>query len=223
MQPGGETSVKVLISDFDGTMTQHDFYRLAIDCLIPADTPDHWAAYRAGTITHFEALRRYFAAIRAPLADVLTVVHRMQPDPALSSAVHSLQQAGWRIVVASAGCDWYIRQLLQEAGLTVELHANAGHFVDGQGLLMERPAATPFPSAALGIDKAGIVRHWLAAGATVAFAGDGLPDADPARLVSAELRFARADLATVLQREGLPFHSFRVWSDIARTLLSPSL
>ena len=56
---------KVLVSDFDGTMTQYDFYKLAIEFLLPADTPDYWVEYRAGTITHFEALRRYFAAIRA--------------------------------------------------------------------------------------------------------------------------------------------------------------
>ena len=55
----------VLVSDFDGTMTGHDFYKLVIESLLPPDTPDYWAMYRAGTITHFEALRRYFAAIRA--------------------------------------------------------------------------------------------------------------------------------------------------------------
>jgi 2-hydroxy-3-keto-5-methylthiopentenyl-1-phosphate phosphatase len=57
--PGG-----VLVSDFDGTMTRHDFYKLAIESLLSPDTPDYWAEYRAGTITHFEALRQYFAAIR---------------------------------------------------------------------------------------------------------------------------------------------------------------
>ena len=54
----------VLVSDFDGTMTRHDFFKLAIAQLLPADTPDHWADYRSGKITHFEALRLYFSALR---------------------------------------------------------------------------------------------------------------------------------------------------------------
>src|SRR5262249_50076752 len=98
----------VLVSDFDGTMTRHDFYKRAIESLLPPDTPDYWAEYRAGTITHFEALRRYFASIRASEAELLAVVARMELDPELPAAVASLRRAGWEVVVTSAGCDWYI-------------------------------------------------------------------------------------------------------------------
>ena len=77
----------VLVSDFDGTMTRHDFYKLAIESLIPPDVPDYWAEYRAGRLTHFEALRRYFGTIRAGVADVLAVVDRMEPDPQLRDDV----------------------------------------------------------------------------------------------------------------------------------------
>src|SRR5262245_15953491 len=102
----------VLVSDFDGTMTRHDFYQLAVESLLPPDTPDQWTAYRAGTVTHFEALRRYFAAIRADEAAVLAVVKRMELDPRLPAAVRALRDAGWSVVVTSAGCAWYIRRLL---------------------------------------------------------------------------------------------------------------
>jgi 2-hydroxy-3-keto-5-methylthiopentenyl-1-phosphate phosphatase len=53
----------------------------------------------------------------------------------------------------------------------------------------------------------------------VAFAGDGFPDAESARLVPGPLRFARADLATVLDQERLQYRPFGSWSDIARLLL----
>ena len=61
------------LSDFDGTMTHNDFYKLAVELLVPKDTPNYWSEYRAGTITHFEALRRYFATIRSPEEEVLRV------------------------------------------------------------------------------------------------------------------------------------------------------
>jgi len=209
----------VLVSDFDGTMTRHDFYKLVIESLLPPDTPDYWAMYRAGTITHFEALRRYFAGIRASEDEVLAVVRRMELDPALPAAVAVLDRAGWKVVVTSAGSDWYIRRLLAEAGVEVEVYSNPGQFVPGKGLLMEMPTGSPYLSSSLGVDKTAIVRSYVGAGRPVAFAGDGFPDAEPARLVPDGLRFARGDLANVLDQERLSFRPFETWSDISRVLL----
>lgn len=210
---------KVLVSDFDGTMTEHDFYKLAIKSLLPPDTPDYWAEYRAGVITHFEALRRYFAAIRATEEVILSVVRQMNLDAGLPAAVQSLRLAGWEIIVASAGCGWYIHRLLSEAGVSLEVYSNPGEFKAGQGLQMEMPLDSPFRSRTLGTNKTAIVEHFLAEGRTVAFAGDGFPDAEPARLVPGYLRFARGDLANALQTEGLKFHRFAAWSDIVSILL----
>src|SRR5438270_5310877 len=100
----GSGQVGVLVSDFDGTMTRHDFYKLAIESLLPPDTPDYWAEYRTGAITHFEALRSYFAAIRASEDEMVAVVKQMDLDAQLPAAVESLRRAGWAVVIASAGC-----------------------------------------------------------------------------------------------------------------------
>lgn len=209
----------VLVSDFDGTMTRHDFYKLAFESLLPRNTPDYWAQYRAGAITHFEALRSYFANIRASEDEVLAVVKQMELDANLSAAVESLRQAGWSVVITSAGCDWYIRYLLADAGAGVEIHANPGRFEAGKGLVMEMPTESEYWSPTLGVDKAQVVRQRLAEGRTVAFAGDGFPDAEAARLVPEDLRFARGDLAAVLRGEHAAFHAFSTWSDIADILL----
>ncbi len=92
-------------------------------------------------------------------------------------------------------------------------------FETGKGLLMEIPTSSPYWSPTLGVDKTGVVRDFLNQGLTVAFAGDGFPDAEPARLVPAERRFARGDLAGVLRGEHLLFYPYDVWSDIASRLL----
>ena len=123
-------------------------------------------------------------------------------------------------MVTSAGCDWYIRRLLGAAGVEVEVHSNPGRFEAGKGLLMEMPTGSPYLSQTLGVDKKEVVRRLVAERRTVAFAGDGFPDADPARLVPGDLRFARGDLVSVLRTEGLSFHAFETWSDIARVLLA---
>jgi 2-hydroxy-3-keto-5-methylthiopentenyl-1-phosphate phosphatase len=210
---------KVLVTDFDGTLTRRDFYELVRSELVPRGTPNYWDQYRTGQITHFQALAGYFASITADEATVLELVNRMEIDPRLKTAVAELQDAGWRIVIASAGCRWYIDRLLAQAGVQLELHANLGTFQPGRGLLMELPKDSAYFSPTHGIDKAAVVNQSLASTQTVAFAGDGYPDFDAAKLVPATLRFARGDLAETLTREGLPFHPFHEWSEVARYLL----
>jgi 2,3-diketo-5-methylthio-1-phosphopentane phosphatase len=214
------SSRRVLVTDFDGTITKNDFYELVARHLLPSDTPDYWAEYQAGRITHFEALRGYFAAIRADEAAVLRVVEQMKIDPKLAASIAWLRSAGWEVVIASAGCRWYIERHLAAAGVRAELHANPGRFEPGQGLLMDLLRDSPFFSPTLGIDKAAVVRHYQAAGCEVAFAGDGFPDVDPSRLVPGELRFARLALAQVLTKARQPFHRFHVWSDIVPRLVA---
>jgi 2,3-diketo-5-methylthio-1-phosphopentane phosphatase len=217
-KPLDQRRTGILVSDFDGTMTRTDFFALALESLVPPDLPAYWDEYLAGRMTHFEVLRAIYGAIRTSEAEALAVLPRMGLDPDLAAGLAVLRQAGWEVVVASAGCAWYIRRLLAGAGVELEVHANPGRFEEGRGLVLELPAASPFFSPTLGIDKAGVVRAGLATGRPVAFAGDGYPDAEAARLVRPELRFARRDLAEKLAQEGLPFRAFEAWFDVARAL-----
>ncbi len=119
---------RLLVSDFDGTMTRYDFFDLARQELPSIATRDHWTDYVDGRITHFEALARIFADIRTDLPTMQATADRMELDPNLKDSVTRLQQAGWRIIIASAGCAWYIRYLLDKAGVELEVHANPGVF-----------------------------------------------------------------------------------------------
>jgi 2,3-diketo-5-methylthio-1-phosphopentane phosphatase len=206
------------ITDFDGTLAQHDFFRLALERLVPASVPDYWQEYRAGRLTHFEAMRLYYTAIQASEAETLAALEALNLTPELAVWVKRLERAGWKVVVASAGCAWYIRHLLQQQKVDLEVYANPGRFVAGQGLVMELPVDSPFFSPTHGIDKAAIVRAAQRSGGRVAFAGDGFPDAPAARLVTPDLRFATASLALALEQEGLPFHRFDRWAEVAEAL-----
>jgi 2-hydroxy-3-keto-5-methylthiopentenyl-1-phosphate phosphatase len=107
---------------------------------------------------------------------------------------------------------------LQRAGVELPVFANPGRFTPGGGLHMRLPVGSPVFSPTLGIDKAALVRRGLEQGRVVAFAGDGYPDAEAARLVAPQFRFARHDLARALDREGLPYRRFERWADVARAL-----
>lgn len=212
----------ILVSDFDGTMTANDFYKLAVERLLTPEDLAPWGEYRAGRLTHFQALRLIFGRIRAGEAALLELVRDMAPDPLLAESVARLKAAGWRVAVASAGCAWYIRRILDGLGLSdeLEVHANPGAPAPDGSLRMDMPEGSPFLCAETGVDKAGVVRHHQRAGAVVAFAGDGFADLDAALAVAPPLRFARADLAQALTERGEGFRPFSRWHEVAEALLS---
>ncbi len=208
-----------LVTDFDGTLTRHDFFQLVLERLVPPGTPDYWQDYRAGRLTHFEAMRAYYSAIRASEEETLRIVEAMELEPDLAGWVGRLQQAGWKVIVASAGCAWYIEHLLRRQGVMIDVYANPGRFVAGQGLLMDLPIRSPYFSPSHGIDKAALVQAAQRASSRVAFAGDGYPDVPAARLVTPELRFATAALTVALDQEGLPYRRFERWAEVAQALV----
>ena len=210
---------RCLVSDFDGTMTKHDFFELARRHLPSADSHDYWRDYLAGTITHFEALAAIFGAIRADGAAMEDVLLRMELDARIPEALARLRAAGWEVIVASAGCDWYIRRLLSRAGVALEVHANPGHFAPETGLAMALPVASPYFHPETGIDKTALVRAVLARDPEAVFVGDGRPDLAPALEVLPGRRYATGWLAGQLRERGEGFHPFESWSQIADHLL----
>lgn len=213
------TTGPVLVTDFDGTLTQRDFYGLVRDRLLPANTPDFWDAYRRGDLTHFEALHAYFAAARPGEEALVALIDDMGLEPRLAEGVALLEQAGWTVVVVSNGCRWYIDRALARAGVSLEVHANPGRVIEGR-LEMLRPEGTRFPSPQTGVSKEAVVRSFLDAGRTTGFAGDGPPDLEPALLVAAKRRFARGHLAAALTERGETYRPYERWLDVAQALVA---
>ena len=211
----------ILVSDFDGTITRFDFYRLVLERLISRDPQavDPWTEYREGRLTHFDALNAVFQLASPGETGLREAVRAMEPDPGLAERVAALRSQGWDVVAASAGCRWYIDQLLREAGVAIEVHANPGAIVEGR-LVMERDTESLFYSFETGIDKAKVVRHAMTVARNVAFAGDGYPDLPAARLVVPSLRFATGALAQELERLGDDFRRFDRWADVADALIA---
>lgn len=215
----------ILITDFDGTLCRQDFYQLAVAHLLPANVPNYWQDYLDQKLTHFEVLRSYFAEIRCSEAEVERVLERMELQPELPGLLAKLRAAGWEIAIASAGCAWYIARLLKHLEQCPAIHANPGRFVEGQGLLMSLPYGQPFFSPINGIDKAAIVKAAIAkvGQANVAYAGDGLTDVVPSLLVNEVFRFARSELARVLEQKNQKFQEFERWEQVVNGLIAGNI
>jgi 2,3-diketo-5-methylthio-1-phosphopentane phosphatase len=208
----------VLVTDFDGTMTRHDFFRCAIEQLLSPDDTEPWQRYEHGELSHFDALARIFARIRAPMEAIDRVLDSMELDERVATAVDTLHRQGWTVVVVSNGCKWYIDRLLNRIGVRLPVISNPGRYEPEQGLLMSLPEQSPFFRSDVGIAKEQVVQHYRRSGRTVAFAGDGRPDVDPALLVDSRHCFATGWLNERLDQMGHPHQRFQRWSEIAAEL-----
>jgi 2,3-diketo-5-methylthio-1-phosphopentane phosphatase len=210
------------VSDFDGTITGSDVYALIADRYMPRGHPDYFAEYRAGHITHFEAMQAYFHFAPSEPQALVRLLRDTEPDPQFADCVRRLEASGWDLIIVSAGSTWYIEQILRTAGVFATIHANPGQIEEGRGLVLRLPSESPFFSPQIGIDKAGVVRAAIERYKEVAFAGDGLPDIEPALLIAPSLRFARRSLAQALDDRGEPYRPFQTWSEVVEALLSKS-
>lgn len=210
----------LLVTDLDGTLTEHDVHRLVFERLRPAGAGDPWAQTRRGERTQLSALQEVFRWIADPAAlDALLDDVGLPAD--LAALVDRLAAVGWEVAVVSAGCQVYVDRLLERAGVRLTARANPGRFVPGEGLVMEPlPADDPAASPSYGIDKAVVLRQLAAGYEQVAFAGDGLADLGAARLVPDHLRFARGELAEAAAREGLPTRPFTTWAEVAAAVVA---
>jgi 2-hydroxy-3-keto-5-methylthiopentenyl-1-phosphate phosphatase len=206
-----------LVSDFDGTITQTDFFTLLVERYLPAHAPDFLEEWRTGKRTHFDAMQGYFDYAPADEHALEQLMRDTNPDPDLKTAVGRLADVGWDVIVVSAGCSWYIERIL--IGVPAVIHASPGSIDPNGGLKMRLPVESPFFSPTHGIDKAAVMRDAVARYARVAFAGDGPPDLDSILMTSPDLRFARGWLANELARRGERFRPFQRWSEVATALL----
>ena len=209
---------KIFVSD--GTITNKDFYSLLAERYVPANEPDYFARYQEGRISHFEAMAAYFAFAPTEEQQLEERLTASQPDPDLGASAAVLRRADWKFWAVSAGFSWYVERVLSRAGVAATVYSNPGRLENGRGLVLEKlDPSSPYHSASVGVDKSAVVQHALHVAESVAFAGDGPPDLQPALLVRPELRFARGRLADGLRQQGEGFRGFSRWTEIVRRLM----
>lgn len=225
----------ILVTDFDGTFTRRDFFDLILERHGSPQARAAWQGYLDGKLTHVEGIGGVFSALRTDEAGAEALVGALDPAPGTAAGVRRLQAAGWEVVIASAGCRWYIDRLLARLGLQVTVHAAGGTFTPATGLVMTPDRGSPFFHPELSIDKPAVVRDALnrdtlnrgalnARGAlpcdpVVACAGDSGTDREGCLLVPPERRFATGRLARRFAAEGVPHVAVDAWPQIAEHLL----
>ncbi len=203
------------VSDFDGTITDDDFFNYVIKEYLDDKALAPWRDYLAGTKTHFNALKEIFQQIKVEETELHRLISTIRIDSHIHSVFKLCQQNNIPIYICSAGNDYYIKQLIGEELEQYNIHliTNTATYSKEQGLEMQSlPQSSPFYDKEVGLSKSSIVKHLKSEGYFIVFAGDGPPDIKPALL--SDTVFARKTLLKECERLDIETQKFNTYLDI---------
>lgn len=198
------------VSDFDGTLTEKDFYHIIIDTYLQEWGRPFYEDWKKTKKINVEFLNKILGSIGRTEEEILEEIHRIPLDEYAIDFIHRVQKAGGAFYILSAGTIYYIDRLLAYHGIEdVTVISMSGVFKDG-GIEVTPDEKSPYFSEIFGINKAKVVEDLKKEFETVFFAGDSEPDLGAAK--AADIAFAKKDLKELLskeQEEFVPFEKFR--------------
>jgi 2-hydroxy-3-keto-5-methylthiopentenyl-1-phosphate phosphatase len=210
-----------LFLDFDGTMTTTDvgnefFHTFGGDrCL------DLVKEYREGRLSAQECFRGETEAMGmfdpAAAAQFLTTIHVRS---GLVPLLDLCRQSGIAVCVLSDGLDYYIRTILQHAGVTgVPFFANA--FVPPRPGEHSGTAGIEFPFENAECDRCGCCKRNVMLRLSgerdvMIYVGDGFSDRCPVQY--ADVVFARGELQTYCREENISYFHYDTLDDVRARL-----
>lgn len=206
----------LLISDFDGTVSEIDFFWQILNRRFPNGESSDYSAYLEKKIFAFELLSKIFRDMGMSEAELDEEISSIKIDKSFTDTAKWILTHGGDICILSAGCDYYIKRRLQKEGLgEIPVISNHGVYSDG-GICMERMINSPWYNENSGIDKGKATADLKKDYAFTAYAGDGTFDAPAARIT--DLKFAKRQLEAILKKENTDYYLLTGF-DIIREVL----
>ena len=200
------------ISDFDGTLTKKDFYKILSDAYIKEDLSSLIKSWKDGKIKDREYLSYVFNNVKRSEAEILEDILNIPFDPFAKDFIKQVKAAGGDFIIISAGTSYYIDKILEKHNIQgVDVYSNKGMFKDN-GIYFDLDENSEFYSDLYGIDKLIVVQKLKANYKKVFYAGDSGPDLKPA-LVS-DVVFAKGELRELLKKEKKQFIEFENFSEV---------
>jgi 2-hydroxy-3-keto-5-methylthiopentenyl-1-phosphate phosphatase len=212
---GGIMALKILC-DFDGTITKGDTAEAIFSRFAAPVWRDIEARWEAGEMGSAECMRRQIELLDASLPELDQALDALEIDPSFTAFNEFCKAMGIELVILSDGVDYFIRRILQRAGLE-RLHVRANGLVR----LDERRFTLTHPHRVMDCASgAGTCKCALAAAQrghlTTIFIGDGRSDFCVAH--EADIVFAKNRLLRYTREQGIAAISYTTFSDVQATL-----
>lgn len=200
------------ISDFDGTLTGKDFYKILSETYLKEDFLPLFKAWKNGEMKDREYLSYVFNNIKRSEKEINEDILKIPFDPFAKAFIEMVKAAGGDFIVISAGTSYYIDKIFEKHNIEgVDVYSNKGIFKDN-GIYFDLDKNSEFYSDRYGIDKLIVVEKLKSNYKKIFYAGDSGPDLKPALVC--DRVFAKGELVDLLKEEKKEFIEFENFSEV---------
>lgn len=194
------------VSDFDGTLTERDFYHIVMDKYLKDWAWDYYEEWKKTKKINVDFLNKIFSSMDRSEEEILEDILNLPLDPHAIEFIKKVENNSGDFYILSAGTSYYIKKLLAHYNINnVTVISMEGEYRD-RGIHILPDSKSEFYSDLWGIDKAKVILTLKQKYSKVYFAGDSEPDVGAA--MAADCAFARKGLQELLSEKNIPFVPF---------------
>ena len=200
------------ISDFDGTLTKKDFYKILSEAYLKDEFSPLFKDWKNGKMKDREYLSYVFNNVKRSEVEIDEDILNIPLDPFTKDFIEQIKNAGGDFIVISAGTSYYIDKIFEKHNIEgVDVYSNKGIFKDN-GIYFDLDENSEFYSDRYGIDKLVVVEKLKDKYKKIFYAGDSEPDVKPA--LACDMVFAKGELIELLKKEKKEFIEFENFSEV---------
>lgn len=205
------------VSDFDGTLTQRDFYHIVIDKYLKDWGRKFYEDWKSTKKINTEFLNMIFGAFDKSEEEILEEICKIPLDEHAETFIERIKANGGDFYILSAGTSYYIEILLSQRKIEgVKVISMKGIYKD-RGIEILPDRNSPYFSEVFGLDKRKVVEELKKSYGKVFFAGDSEPDFEAAK--AADESFAKSELKNMLTDRNIEFVPFENYKEIDKFMV----
>lgn len=200
------------VSDFDGTLTEKDFFKIIIDNYLGDKGQLLYKKWQEGLLQDQFFLETIYASINLEETQILKDIQNLKWDESVPHFIQEIEKVGGTFIILSGGTSYYIYPFLKAKGLShIQVYAHPGIYKN-KGIHLQIDKQNPYYSKKYGMDKAKVLADLKKQYTKIYYAGDSATDLPACQI--ANLAFAKGKLPYLLAAENTPFISFETYQDI---------
>lgn len=199
----------LVIADFDGTISEEDFYKKIMNKYMPEKIETTYRNFKQEKMKDIDFLNDIFINMNLSEKEIEEEILDLKIDSYVKEVITYVRQMEGDFIILSAGCSYYIEKVIENLNIVaIPIFSNPGVYRE-KGMHIKPNKENEFYSERYGIDKELVVKYFRKQYEVIAYIGDSAPDYKAS--LHADIRFAKGELIELCEKNGvghIPVSSF---------------